>query len=247
MEHLPEHNHIIQLLGAYEDHHKVYLVMELCEGGELYDRIVNMNFCSESDVATAFKDIIQAVKVCHENGIMHRDIKPENLLYTSKEKTARLKVIDFGLSTFFTPGQRFGEVVGTYCYMAPEVLMGDYGKEVDIWSAGVILYILFCGETPFSGETDEEIKLAVRKGEIDERKLNSHEISEDAKDLVRGMLNLDPKKRLTVQQILGFGYPLDKLVGLIRVGCLYNTKASLAGKNGETQLRPRKEGQIKEE
>lgn len=132
MEHLPEHNHIIQLLGAYEDHHKVYLVMELCEGGELYDRIVNMHFCTEKDAATAFKDIIQAVKVreplppcfiiylhvvvlffyifvyvkqvCHENGIMHRDIKPENLLYTSKEKTARLKVIDFGLSTFFTPG-----------------------------------------------------------------------------------------------------------------------------------------------
>ncbi|KAJ1692323.1 hypothetical protein LUZ63_009021 [Rhynchospora breviuscula] len=203
MKHLPLHENIVQFQGAYEDDQRVYLVMELCQGGELFDKIMDRGFYTEPDAAVTIKAVIQATKVCHENGVMHRDLKPENLLYTSKEKTARLKAIDFGLSTFFYPGQRFHEQVGSYWYMAPEVVFGSYGQEADIWSAGIILYILLCGKPPFSYETDFEAEEAITSGVFDYQNGRWSKISEDAKDLVKGMLNRDIRKRLTVKQVLG--------------------------------------------
>jgi calcium-dependent protein kinase len=129
----------------------VHLVMELCEGGELFDRIVARGHYSERAAASVFGTIVDVVRLCHSNGVIHRDLKPENFLFANKSEDSPLKVIDFGLSVFFSPGDRFTEVVGSAYYMAPEVLKRNYGPEVDIWSAGVILYILLCGVPPFWG------------------------------------------------------------------------------------------------
>lgn len=202
MSTLPEHPNIVKLRATYEDHEAVHLVMELCEGGELFDRIVARGHYSERAAAGIAKTVAEVVKMCHENGVIHRDLKPENFLFANKKENSALKAIDFGLSVFFKPGQRFSEIVGSPYYMAPEVLKRNYGPEVDIWSAGVILYILLCGVPPFWAETEQGVALSILRGVIDFKREPWPQISENAKSLVRQMLEPDPKKRLTSQQVL---------------------------------------------
>ncbi|GLU12294.1 hypothetical protein SLE2022_289870 [Rubroshorea leprosula] len=199
---LPEHPNIVKLKATYEDNENVHLVMELCEGGELFDRIVARGHYSERAAAGVARTVAEVVKMCHENGVMHRDLKPENFLFANKKEHSPLKVIDFGLSVFFKPGERFSEIVGSPYYMAPEVLKRNYGPEVDIWSAGVILYILLCGVPPFWAETEQGVALAILRGVIDFKREPWPQISESAKSLVRQMLEPDPKRRLTAHQVL---------------------------------------------
>ncbi|ONM02293.1 calcium-dependent protein kinase 20 [Zea mays] len=134
---------------------------------------------------------------------MHRDLKPENFLFANKKESAVLKAIDFGLSVFFIPGERFSEIFGSPYYMAPEVLKRNYGPEVDVWSAGVILYILLCGVPPFWAETEQGVAQAIIRSVIDFKRDPWPRVSNNAKDLVRGMLNPDQKRRLTAHQVLG--------------------------------------------
>ncbi|GLT49745.1 hypothetical protein SLA2020_232790 [Shorea laevis] len=199
---LPEHPNIVKLKATYEDNENVHLVMELCEGGELFDRIVARGHYSERAAAGVARTVAEVVRMCHESGVMHRDLKPENFLFANKKEHSPLKVIDFGLSVFFKPGERFSEIVGSPYYMAPEVLKRNYGPEVDIWSAGVILYILLCGVPPFWAETEQGVALAILRGAIDFKREPWPQISDSAKSLVRQMLEPDPKKRLTAQQVL---------------------------------------------
>ncbi|MQM05971.1 hypothetical protein Taro_038797 [Colocasia esculenta] len=147
-------------------------------------------------------DVEDVVRVCHAHGVMHRDLKPENFLYADETDDSLLKVIDFGLSVFFRPGERFSEIVGSPYYMAPEVLRRNYGPEVDVWSAGVILYILLCGVPPFWAETEEGVARAILRGVVDFKRDPWPQISDSAKNLVRRMLEQDPKHRLTAQQVL---------------------------------------------
>ncbi|KAK9082754.1 hypothetical protein Scep_029225 [Stephania cephalantha] len=140
--------------------------------------------------------------VCHENGVMHRDLKPENFLFANKDESSPLKAIDFGLSVFFEPGQLFKEIVGSPFYMAPEVLRRNYGPQVDVWSAGVILYILLCGVPPFWAATEEGIAQAIVRSVVSFDRDPWPKVSEDAKDLVRGMLDPNPYSRLTAQEVL---------------------------------------------
>ncbi|KAL6579964.1 Calcium-dependent protein kinase 10 [Orobanche minor] len=202
MSSLPEHVNIVRLRATYEDSEAVHLVMELCEGGELFDRIVARGHYSERAAAGVAKTIAEVVRMCHQHGVMHRDLKPENFLFANKKENSALKVIDFGLSVFFKPGKRFSEIVGSPYYMAPEVLKRNYGPEVDIWSAGVILYILLCGVPPFWAETEQGVALAILRGVIDFKREPWPQVSESAKSLVRQMLEPDPQKRLTAQQVL---------------------------------------------
>ncbi|KAK8710711.1 hypothetical protein V6N13_146024 [Hibiscus sabdariffa] len=202
MSTLPEHPNIVKLKATYEDNENVHLVMELCEGGELFDRIVARGHYTERAAANVTKTIAEVVRMCHENGVMHRDLKPENFLFANKKEHSPLKVIDFGLSVFFKPGEKFSEIVGSPYYMAPEVLKRNYGPEVDVWSAGVILYILLCGVPPFWAETEQGVALAILRGVIDFKREPWPQVSDSAKSLVRQMLELDPKKRLTAQQVL---------------------------------------------
>uniref|UniRef100_A0ACD5ZTG1 Uncharacterized protein n=1 Tax=Avena sativa TaxID=4498 RepID=A0ACD5ZTG1_AVESA len=194
---------VVRLREAREDTDgAVHLVMELCEGGELFDRIVARGHYSERAAAKIFRTIVDVIQLCHSSGVMHRDLKPENFLFANKSEDSPLKVIDFGLSVFFSPGDRFTEVVGSAYYMAPEVLKRSYGQEVDVWSAGVILYILLCGVPPFWGDNDEKIAQAILRGVIDFNREPWPRVSANAKDLIRRMLDPDPNTRLTAPQVL---------------------------------------------
>eukprot|EP00262_Sarcandra_glabra_P012600 TRINITY_DN327_c0_g1_i4.p1 TRINITY_DN327_c0_g1~~TRINITY_DN327_c0_g1_i4.p1 ORF type:complete len:528 (-),score=86.13 TRINITY_DN327_c0_g1_i4:399-1982(-) len=202
MKHMPKHPNIVTLKDTYEDDNAVHLVMELCEGGELFDRIVSRGHYTERAAAVVTRTIVEVVQVCHKNGVMHRDLKPENFLFANKKESAPLKAIDFGLSVFFKPGERFNEIVGSPYYMAPEVLKRHYGPEVDVWSAGVILYILLCGVPPFWAETEQGVAQAIIRSVIDFKRDPWPKVSDNAKDLVKRMLDPDPKKRLTAQEVL---------------------------------------------
>ncbi|KAK1281621.1 Calcium-dependent protein kinase 32 [Acorus calamus] len=202
MRHMPEHPNIVTLKDTYEDDNAVHLVMELCEGGELFDRIVARGHYTERAAALVTRTIVEVVQACHRHGVMHRDLKPENFLFANKKETAPLKAIDFGLSVFFKPGERFTEIVGSPYYMAPEVLKRNYGPEIDIWSAGVILYILLCGVPPFWAETEQGVAQAIIRSVIDFKRDPWPKVSDKAKDLVKRMLDPDPRRRLTAQEVL---------------------------------------------
>lgn len=202
MKHMPNHVNIVSLKDTYEDADAVHLVMELCAGGELFDRIVARGHYTERAAAGVTKTIVEVIQMCHKHGVMHRDLKPENFLFANKKETAALKAIDFGLSVFFKPGERFNEIVGSPYYMAPEVLKRNYGPEVDVWSAGVILYILLCGVPPFWAETEQGVAQAIIRSVVDFKRDPWPKVSDAAKDLVKKMLNPDPKLRLTAQEVL---------------------------------------------
>ncbi|CAA6653673.1 unnamed protein product [Spirodela intermedia] len=156
MSALPQHPNIVGLHAVYEDADAVHIIMELCAGGELFDRIVSRGHYSERAAAAVLRTVAEVIRMCHAHGIIHRDLKPENFLYADSSETSPLKAIDFGLS-----------IVGSPYYMAPEVLRRNYGPEVDIWSAGVILYILLCGFPPFWAENDQGVARAILRDPVD--------------------------------------------------------------------------------
>ncbi|WVZ74159.1 hypothetical protein U9M48_022374 [Paspalum notatum var. saurae] len=202
MHHLAGHRNVVAIKGAYEDQQYVHIVMDLCAGGELFDRIIQRGHYSERKAAELTRIIVGVVEACHSLGVMHRDLKPENFLLANKDDDMSLKAIDFGLSVFFKPGQIFTDVVGSPYYVAPEVLRKRYGPEADVWTAGVILYILLSGVPPFWAETQQGIFDAVLKGVIDFDSDPWPVISESAKDLIRRMLNPRPAERLTAHEVL---------------------------------------------
>ncbi|CAH9122042.1 unnamed protein product [Cuscuta epithymum] len=202
MHHLAGHPNVISIKGAYEDAIAVHVVMEYCAGGELFDRITQRGHYTERQAAELTRTIVGVVEACHSLGVMHRDLKPENFLFVDKHEDSLLKTIDFGLSIFFKPGERVSDVVGSPYYVAPEVLRKRYGAEADVWSAGVIVYILLSGVPPFWAETEKEIFQEVLHGELDFISDPWPSISEGAKDLVRKMLIRDPRKRLTAHEVL---------------------------------------------
>ncbi|VVA93759.1 unnamed protein product [Arabis nemorensis] len=203
MQYLSGQPNIVEIKGAYEDRQSVHLVMELCEGGELFDKITKRGHYSEKAAAEIIRCVVKVVQICHFMGVIHRDLKPENFLLSGKdEASAMLKATDFGVSVFIEEGKVYEDIVGSAYYVAPEVLKRNYGKAIDIWSAGVILYILLCGIPPFWAETDKGIFEEILRGEIDFESKPWPSISESAKDLVRNMLKSDPKKRFTAAQVL---------------------------------------------
>ncbi|XP_023735656.1 calcium-dependent protein kinase 2 isoform X1 [Lactuca sativa] len=202
MQHLSGQANIVEFKGAYEDKQSVHLVMEVCEGGELFDRIIAKGHYSERAAASICRSIVNVVHVCHFMGVMHRDLKPENFLLLDKSENALLKATDFGLSVFIQEGKSYRDIVGSAYYVAPEVLKRKYGKEIDIWSAGVMLYILLSGVPPFWAETEKGIFDEILKGDIDFESDPWPSISTSAKHLVQRMLTLDPKKRITSAEVL---------------------------------------------
>ncbi|KAL2543040.1 Calcium-dependent protein kinase 1 [Abeliophyllum distichum] len=190
------------------------LTREGCGGwGELFDRIVKRGHYSEKQAAELTRTIVGVIEACHSLGVMHRDLKPENFLFVNEEEDSPIKTIDFGLSIFFKPGDIFTDVVGSPYYVAPEVLCKRYGPEADVWSAGVMIYILLSGVPPFWGESEQEIFDEVLHGDIDFSSDPWPNISESATDLVKKMLVRDPKRRLTAHEVLCHPWvqPMDKL------------------------------------
>ncbi|KAJ6316536.1 hypothetical protein OIU78_019755 [Salix suchowensis] len=202
MHHLAGHPNVVSIKGAYEDAMAVHVVMELCAGGELFDRIIERGHYTERKAAQLTRTIVGVIESCHSLGVMHRDLKPENFLFVNESEDSPLKAIDFGLSVFFKPGDVLNDVVGSPYYVAPEVLRRRYGPEADVWSAGVMVYILLCGVPPFWAENEHDIFEEVLHGDLDFTSDPWPNISSSAKDLVRRMLVRDPKKRLTAHVVL---------------------------------------------
>ncbi|XP_053145558.1 calcium/calmodulin-dependent protein kinase type IV-like [Hemicordylus capensis] len=198
------HPNIIKLKEIFETPSEITLVLELVTGGELFDRIVERGFYSERDAAHVVKQILEAVSYLHANGVVHRDLKPENLLYADLSPDAPLKIGDFGLSKIVDEQETMKTVCGTPGYCAPEILHGSpYGPEVDMWSVGVITYILLCGFEPFfDPRGDPYMYSRILNCDYEFVSPWWDEVSLNAKDLVQKLIVLDPQKRLTVQQAL---------------------------------------------
>ncbi|XP_039066001.1 calcium-dependent protein kinase 26-like isoform X1 [Hibiscus syriacus] len=203
MTRLSGHPNVVDLKAVYEDEDHVHLVMELCAGGELFHRLEKYGRFPEVDAGVLFRHLMQVILYCHEIGIVHRDLKPENILLATKASSSPIKLADFGLATYIeSAGKCLHGTVGSPFYIAPEVLVGGYNQAADIWSAGVILYILLSGTPPFWGKTKSRIFDAVRAADLQFPSDPWHHISDSAKNLVRGMLTTDPSQRLTALQVL---------------------------------------------
>lgn len=219
---LTGHKNLVQFHDSYEDEDNVYVVMELCKGGELLDRILSRGGkYSEEDAKVVMVQILSVVAYCHLQGVVHRDLKPENFLFTSKDDNSQLKAIDFGLSDYVKPDERLNDIVGSAYYVAPEVLHRSYGTEADMWSIGVIAYILLCGSRPFWARTESGIFRAVLKADPSFDEAPWPSLSTDAVDFVKRLLNKDYRKRLTAAQALSHPWlanyhevkiPLDMII-----------------------------------
>ncbi|CAI7928509.1 unnamed protein product [Closterium sp. NIES-54] len=204
MKLLSGHPNVVQFIDVFEDTDFVYICMEICEGGELLDRILSKreNRYSEKDAAGVVRQMLSVVAKCHLHGVVHRDLKPENFLFKSKAEDALLKATDFGLSDFRKPGKHFTDVVGSAYYVAPEVLKRRSGPESDVWSIGVITYILLSGRRPFWDRTEAGIFNEVLKKRPDFREKPWPNVSSSAKDFVKKLLKKDPRARPTAAQAL---------------------------------------------
>jgi len=199
-----DHPNVIQLVEVFDEAKKMNLIMELVSGGELFDKIVSLGSFSEKKAAGVMNTLCQALSYLHDKGIVHRDLKPENILLKDKSEDADIKVADFGLARMVKANDMMKTACGTPGYVAPEVLQnkGYSSGAVDIWSAGVILYILLCGFPPFYEEELPALFDQILKGRYDFPSPWWDQISDDAKDLVRKMLTVDPKKRYTAVDVL---------------------------------------------
>jgi len=197
-----QHKHCVQLYDIFDTKHHLYLVMELCSGGELFDAICENNF-NEKDAASLVKQITEALIYLHEKDIVHRDLKPENLLYESKQRKI-IKLMDFGLAKALDGDDNALETrCGTLHYVAPEVLSKKpYSNACDYWSLGVVLYVLLCGYLPFYHDERAITVRLVRSGKFDFDDEEWKDISDNAKDLIRKLLELDVDKRITGPEIL---------------------------------------------
>eukprot|EP00746_Dinoflagellata_sp_MGD_P009654 gnl/MRDRNA2_/MRDRNA2_119682_c0_seq1.p1 gnl/MRDRNA2_/MRDRNA2_119682_c0~~gnl/MRDRNA2_/MRDRNA2_119682_c0_seq1.p1 ORF type:complete len:472 (-),score=111.78 gnl/MRDRNA2_/MRDRNA2_119682_c0_seq1:62-1477(-) len=204
-----DHPNVVRLYETFMDFKSYYLVMEICDGGELFDRILEEGETggfTEEKVATFMKQILGAMYYIHSHNIAHRDIKPENFLMQDKNKNSSgyntIKVIDFGLACKFSEGTKMTTKAGTPYYVAPQVLQGSYDHKCDIWSCGVIMYILLCGYPPFYGDSDNEILAMVRKGEFDFPDEEWDSVDPRTKEIIKEMLCFDDSKRPEAQVLL---------------------------------------------
>eukprot|EP00388_Colpodella_angusta_P021871 GDKJ01055713.1.p1 GENE.GDKJ01055713.1~~GDKJ01055713.1.p1 ORF type:complete len:555 (-),score=139.23 GDKJ01055713.1:126-1718(-) len=196
-----DHPNVIKLIEYFEDSKNVYLVMELCKGGELFQRIIDKGSFSEAEAAYATRQMLQALVYCHKQSIMHRDLKPENFLYRSPNSDDGLKLIDFGLSDRFQSGHFKSSRAGTVWYMSPEKLNGQYDEKADMWSIGVILFIMLCGYPPFSNDERKAIK-QITKSQWEMEGEEWSRVSYQAKALVRRLMDDNPQTRISGEQAL---------------------------------------------
>mmetsp|Transcript_647 Transcript_647/g.2055 ORF Transcript_647/g.2055 Transcript_647/m.2055 type:complete len:495 (+) Transcript_647:104-1588(+) len=199
-----DHPNIIRLFEYYEDYENIYLIMELCVGGELFDRIIESGHFTEVQAAIVMQHIFRAIYYMHENHICHRDLKPENFLFTTKDPIDKscLKIIDFGLAREFKSDTVLTTKAGTPYYVSPQVLQGKYDHTADLWSCGVIMYVLLCGYPPFYGDSDADVLSKVRVGSFSFAAADWKNVSDDAKALIKMLLKHKPQDRYTAEQAL---------------------------------------------
>jgi len=198
-----DHPNIVKLKEVWEDDDFFYMVMELMTGGELFDRIVEKDHYSEKEASDTIRPVIDAIRYCHKMGVVHRDLKPENLLYATKDQSSVIKISDFGLAKVTTEQNLMQTQCGTPSYVAPEVLKEvGYNESVDLWSIGIIIYVMLCGFPPFYDDDEEEMFKLITAAKLEFPSPYWDDISSLAKDLITGLLHADSKKRLTAEQAL---------------------------------------------
>ncbi|KAH3756511.1 myosin light chain kinase [Pelomyxa schiedti] len=197
------HPNIISLRDIAETHDKIHLVTDLVTGGELFERIVQKGSYSEQDAIALVRKVVDAVKYLHDNNIVHRDLKPENLLLRSEDDDLDVRIADFGFSKIAGDDSLLYTSCGTPSYVAPEILEAvGYGKPVDMWSVGVITYILLCGYPPFFGDSVPIVFEEILHGHYEYHEEYWSGISDEAKNFIDSLLVLDPTQRLTAKQAL---------------------------------------------
>ena len=194
------HPNIVKIFEIFKDDKKLYLVMEYVKGKELFDYIVSKNQLLEHDACIIIEQLIKIVKYLNSLNICHRDLKPENIMVDTK--SLKIKLLDFGLSTHFNEFKSLVSPVGTPYYVSPEVLKGDYNKECDMWSIGVITYILITGTPPFQAESMTDIYKQIIAGDFYFYDEDWRDISPEAKDFVSKLIQQNPKLRLTPDMAL---------------------------------------------
>ncbi|GMI02472.1 hypothetical protein TrVE_jg11965 [Triparma verrucosa] len=198
-----KHENIVFLNEIFDTKQNLYMVMEVCAGGELFDRITEKDHYSENEARFALRQIAMALEYCHERNIVHRDLKPENLLYGDDTEEATLKLADFGLAKLLDNETMLHAQCGTPGYVAPEIVNNDlYGVKVDMWSLGVIAYILFCGFPPFYDDNNQALFRSIKKGQYEYPSPFWDEVSDTAKDLIDKLLVLNPEKRYSAKEVL---------------------------------------------
>ena len=194
-----DHPNIVKVYEFYEDDFNLYLVMELCTGGELLDSIARIGCLSESQTAIYMKQILSAVYYLHSLNIAHRDLKLENMLI-EKINTSHIKIADFGIATEVNPGKKLTKLIGTINYIAPEVISGKYDEKCDLWSCGVIMYILLSGSLPFSGASKKLTMGLITKGKYTTAGDRWTNVSSEATDLLKHLLVVNPKFRISAAE-----------------------------------------------
>ncbi len=202
-----DHPNIVRIEEVYESTNEIYILQELCHGGDLFDRLDEQPdfHYTEAQCARLVKQMVSAVRYLHSKGIIHRDLKLENFLFSNQEPDSELKMIDFGLSKHFELGQSLHDKVGTPYTVAPEIIQGAYDEKCDVWAVGVITYLLLSGETPFGGLDGESLLLVkenIMRGELTFEPADVWaQVSDDGKGFVKRLLRADPKKRPTAREI----------------------------------------------
>lgn len=198
-----DHPNIVSLYEAFEEDQDASIAMELCSGGDLFDRTVALGHLSERQAAAVMQDVIRAVSYMHGEGIVHRDLKPENFVFATRQPVEEnvLKLTDFGSARHCGPGTIMRSLVGTRSYIAPQVLRRRYCRKCDVWSCGAILYTLLSGRPPFTGRTEGEVLAKVRTGRYSFEGPRWAEVSEDARRLVGALMKLNDRARCSAQAL----------------------------------------------
>jgi len=198
-----KHSNIIRLYDVFEEKEFYYLITEKMLGGELFDRIVQKSYYNEKEARDTCKILFQAMAYCHKHKVAHRDLKPENLLLTSQENDSDIKIADFGFAKKCQTPNSLKTQCGTPGYVAPEILEGQqYDTQADMWSLGVIVYILLGGYPPFIEQNQRDLFRKIRKGDYEFHEEYWGQVSEDAKTMISKLLTVNPTKRLSADASL---------------------------------------------